>query len=328
MTHDSRKPPAMLSLDLDDLWSYLRAYGDPRWGDYPSFLGVALPRILRFFDKLILRITVFVVGRDAELAPNRELLRSLVGAGHEIANHSFDHASDFHVFSSARLEEDFERSEAAIVALSADRPQGFRGPSYQLSRKILETLSGRSYRYDASTFPTCIGPVARAWQRLFFNTSDEEKERQSGVFGGFRDARRPLGPYKWQCANGTLIEIPVSTMPIFRLPIHWTYINYLASFSRRLALTYVRANIALCRKTGLSPSLILHATDFIGTDDTACPRFMPGMKRSASFKEMLLFETLRLYTNDYEFGPIGEYVSTQLVDVELRAQYPESNLTD
>ena len=271
------KPPAMLSLDLDDLWSYLRTYGDPQWTEYPSMLDIAVPRIMRFFDKNKLRITIFIVGRDAEAPSNRELLRALIASGHEIANHSFDHALDFHAFSTARLQDDFDRSETAIADLGAPRPRGFRGPSFRLSGAILELLSKRSYQYDASTFPTFVGPLARAWQRRFFELNEAEKKQLSGMFGGFADARRPLNPYKWQCSERTLVEIPVSTMPFFRLPIHWTYVNYLASFSKPLALRYVRANIALSRATGLHPCLLLHATDFIGRDDRKCPEFLPGM---------------------------------------------------
>ena len=317
------KPPAMLSLDLDDLWSYLRAYGDPRWNGYPSFLDVAVPRILRFLDSAELRITVFVVGRDAEAATNRELLRTFVACGHEIGNHSFDHVLDFHQFLPARLEEDFDRSEAAIADLGADRPRGFRGPSFRLSREILETLSARSYQYDASTFPTCIGPLARAWQRINFNMCDEEKKRQSGMFGGIADARRPLNPYQWKYSDRTLIEVPVFTMPFFRLPIHWTYINYLAGFSKTLALSYVRANIALLGATRLRPSLLLHATDFIGRGDPKCPEFLPGMKQSATDKINLLHETLGMYAQTYEIGGIGEYVNLQLCNTDLDSRYPD-----
>jgi peptidoglycan-N-acetylglucosamine deacetylase len=316
------KSSATLSLDLDNLWSYLRAYGDPNWAEYPSFLDVAVPRILRLFDVLKLRVTIFIVGRDAESMPERDLLQSFVKSEHEIGNHSFDHALDFHRYSSAQLENDFARSEAAISTLGAASPRGFRGPSFRLSREILEMLSARAYQYDASTFPTCIGPLARAWQRVFFNLSDEEKAVQSGMFGNFSDARRPLGPYEWQCSERTLIEIPVSTMPLFRLPIHWTYVNFLASFSRPLALAYVRSNVALSSATRMQPSLLLHATDFIGRDDQKCPRFLPGMKLRAAEKIDLLQETLTLYTRAYQFTGIGEFIDTQLCNASLGVRRP------
>ena len=44
----SGKPLASLSLDLDNLWSYLKIHGDPAWEALPSYLGVAVPRVLGF----------------------------------------------------------------------------------------------------------------------------------------------------------------------------------------------------------------------------------------------------------------------------------------
>ena len=31
-------PPASISLDLDNLWSYMKIHGDAGWDDYPSYL--------------------------------------------------------------------------------------------------------------------------------------------------------------------------------------------------------------------------------------------------------------------------------------------------
>jgi hypothetical protein len=66
------RPAATLSVDLDNLWSYLRAKGDPRWREYPSFLALAIPRLSGLLDEIGVRATVFVVGRDAECADERD----------------------------------------------------------------------------------------------------------------------------------------------------------------------------------------------------------------------------------------------------------------
>ena len=39
-------PTASVSLDLDNLWAYLKTHGDPGWDDYPSYLLTIVPRVL------------------------------------------------------------------------------------------------------------------------------------------------------------------------------------------------------------------------------------------------------------------------------------------
>jgi hypothetical protein len=40
------KPPASLSLDLDNQWSYMKTHGDAGWESFPSYLDVVVPRVL------------------------------------------------------------------------------------------------------------------------------------------------------------------------------------------------------------------------------------------------------------------------------------------
>jgi len=82
---------ASVSLDLDNQWSYMKTNGDAGWEDFPSYLDLVVPRILSFLKERDLKITFFVIGQDAALEKNREAITSIAEAGHEIANHSFNH---------------------------------------------------------------------------------------------------------------------------------------------------------------------------------------------------------------------------------------------
>lgn len=44
--------------------------------------------------------------------------------------------------------------------------------------------------------------------------SAEERKQRRFLGGTLRDGFRPIRPYQWRIDNGTLIEIPVTTMPI------------------------------------------------------------------------------------------------------------------
>ncbi len=46
------KPPAALSLDLDNQWSYMKIHGDEGWDQFPTYLPVFLPYVLNLLDEL------------------------------------------------------------------------------------------------------------------------------------------------------------------------------------------------------------------------------------------------------------------------------------
>jgi peptidoglycan/xylan/chitin deacetylase (PgdA/CDA1 family) len=302
------KPAAALSLDLDNAWTYLRAHGHSSWVGYPSFLDIAVPRILDFLAARDLTITFFVVGKDAEMEPHHALLALIADAGHEIGNHSYGHEYAFPSYTPGRMAEEIERAEMAIERVAGRRPVGFRGPAFGLSAATLETLVRRGYRYDASTFPTYAGPLLRAYQR-WASTNRTRDDDAAEPFGGLKDGRQPNTPYRWDLPGGSMVEVPVTTMPLLRLPIHLTYLNFLAGISPVLAVAYFRLALRLCRLNDVRPSLLLHATDFLGRDDTDALPFLPGMNRPASQKLDLLDRVLTDYGQRFVVLPINEFVT-------------------
>ncbi len=195
-------PLASLSLDLDNEWSYLKTHGDAGWQELPSYLDIVVPRVLAFLAERDLRITFFVVGQDAALDRNREALASLAAAGHEIGNHSFRHEPWMHRNPSREVADEIERAEDAIESATAYRTVGFRGPGYSLSPAILEVLADRGYRYDASTLPTVIGPLARAIYFRSAHLTAEEREQRADLFGSASECLRPIRPYRWEMGGG------------------------------------------------------------------------------------------------------------------------------
>lgn len=278
------KPAACLSLDLDNQWSYMKTHGDAGWESFPSYLDVVVPRALRFLSERRLAISVFVVGQDAALERNWESLRAIALAGHEIGNHSFHHEPWLHLYSEAEIEADIATAEAHIERATGRRPVGFRGPGFSLSLATLRVLARRGYRYDASTFPTFIGPLARLFYFTRTRLSPEEARRRKALFGTLREGLRPNRPYRWKLEAGELVEIPVTTMPGLRVPIHVSYLIYLAGIAPALATAYFRAALGLCRLTGTTPSLLLHPLDFLGRDDLQELAFFPGMNLPSARK--------------------------------------------
>jgi len=303
---ETRKPIASLSLDLDDKWSYMKTHGDPGWDSFPSYLDIVVPRVLGLLDTLDLTITVFIVGQDAALARNREPLAAIAAAGHEIGNHSFHHEVWLNRYSEAQIETELGRAEESIERATGRSPCGFRGPGFSLSRRTVQALARRGYLYDASTLPTFLGPLARAYFLRTSRMSREAIRQRTALFGTFRDGLRPIRPYRWRTPAGELIEIPVTTMPVFRVPMHASYVIYLSALSPGLAVRYFRAALALCRLTGSPPSVLLHPLDFLGADDMKDLAFFPGMTLTSGRKLEVLGELLRLLSSQFTVVPLRE----------------------
>ncbi|MCE9533611.1 MAG: polysaccharide deacetylase family protein [Planctomycetes bacterium] len=299
---------ASLSLDLDNLWSYLKTHGNAGWNEYPSYLDIVVPRVLSVLKERDLKITFFIVGRDASQERHHPVLRQITDAGHEVGSHSFDHEPWLHLYSEQAIEDELARTEDSIEQATGTRPTGFRGPGFSLSPTVLRVLARRGYQYDASTFPTFLGPLARAY---YFATAKgltaAERRQRKRLFGKLSEGLKPISPYTWKTDEGSVLEIPVTTMPLFKIPIHVSYLLYLACYSRRLALFYFRWVLRLCRWTGTEISLLLHPLDFMGSDDTQRLDFFPAMKTPSAGKVALVGEILDLLAKDFNLVPMGQH---------------------
>lgn len=313
------RPRAGLSLDLDNHWSYLKTRGDEAWRGYPSYLDTVVPRALAFLQDRSLRITVFVVGQDALRPENSRALASIAAAGHEIANHSHNHEPWLHRLTAEQAREELARSHAAIEAATGAAPRGFRGPGFSLSQDALAALADLGYRYDATTLPTFIGPLARAFYFRSAHISAEEKEERAALFGDWRDGLQPIRPYRWQLDGRSLVELPVTTMPLLRLPFHFSYLLFIAERSDRLADLYLWIALRLCRLLRVQPSLLLHPLDFLGPDEAPGLEFFPGMATPAPAKLERLGRFLAAVTRQFEVRPLGEQVAALGDGLPLRA---------
>ncbi len=295
------KPVASLSLDLDNKWSYLKTHGDPGWETYPSYLDLVCPRIVEFLAQRHQRITFFVVGQDAELPQNQGALRLLADGGHEIANHSFHHEPWLHLYSEAELYEEIAKAEAAIGNATGARTVGFRGPGFSVSPTVIKVLEEMEYAYDASTFPTFLGPIARAYYFMTArNLTRHDLQRRRKLFGNFWEGFRPLRPHRLPGRDTQIVEIPVTTMPLFKLPIHMSYVMYLARFSQRLAKHYFQSAMALCKASQVQPSLLLHPLDFLGKEDDRELSFFPGMTLPLEVKQQVLADIIDSYRASFQ----------------------------
>jgi peptidoglycan/xylan/chitin deacetylase (PgdA/CDA1 family) len=307
------KPIASVSLDLDDKWTYMKTHGDSRWSEYPSYLHVVIPRVLDFLQKRKLKISFFIVGQDAVFERNHAVLRSIAEAGHEISNHSFHHEPWLHLYSESEIQKEFEDAEEAIEQATGKMPIGFRGPGFSVSDAVIKVLIDRRYQYDASTLPTFLGPLARAYYFFSAKLNAEERKKRAKLFGTISDGLRPIKMHNWTITSGSITEIPVTTMPVLRTPFHLSYLIYLHSFSSLLSTAYRQTAFSVCRMSGVSPSFLLHPLDFLGPDEAPELSFFPGMRMSAQQKLDLADRTFASLEERFTLVPLRDHAASALI---------------
>jgi len=323
MTSETSRPAASVSLDLDNVWSYMKTHGDEGWQDYPSYIEPLLDIVLDKMKQRGLRITVFIVGQDAALDKNAAALARIASAGHDIGNHSFSHEPWFHLYSPEKVEQEIRVAEEHIERVTGHRPRAYRAPGFSLTPETVRVLAGRGYVVDCSTFPTFLGPLARAY--YFFqsrNLSQTERKDRKVLFGKASEGFRPIKPYLWRPTGGgpTILEIPVTTMPLARVPIHMSYLLYLGMRSAALALAYLRTAVTLCKARGVQPSFLLHPLDFLGGDVEHRLSFFPAMSLPTERKLALFDRLLDELARHFDLVDVQTHAQRLLASGDLRIQ--------
>jgi peptidoglycan-N-acetylglucosamine deacetylase len=227
--------------------------------------------------------------------------------GHEVGNHSFNHESWLQSYSRDEIEKEITLAENAIIEATGQKPIGFRGPGFSWSYDLLEVLAEKAYVYDASTLPTFIGPLARMYYFWKSDLSKEEKKDRKELFGSFSLGFKKLKPYYHKMESGKqLLEIPVTTIPIVKVPFHLSYLLYISGISMFLMRVYLGFAILMCRLTRTRPSFLLHPLDIIGGDQVKELAFFPGMNISSERKVKVFKIVLKSLAKHYNLSYMSE----------------------
>jgi hypothetical protein len=98
----------------------------------------------------------------------------------------------------------------------------------------------------------------------------------------------------------SLTEIPVTTLPVFKTPIHFSYILYLSSFSKIAARAYWNLATAMCRLANIQPSLLLHPLDFLSAEDAPELKFFPAMNLALDAKLKIVSDIIDDYCQKFQ----------------------------
>ncbi len=145
-----------LSVDVEDYFhpEAVAAYtGRQGWDAMESRVVANTQRVLDLLCEHKTHATFFVLGWVAERFP--KLVREIYGRGHEIGCHSYWHRLVY-TLTPGEFREDTCRAKDAIESATGEKVQGYRAPSFSVTRNslwALEILAELGFTYDSSIFP-------------------------------------------------------------------------------------------------------------------------------------------------------------------------------
>jgi len=297
-----------LSIDMDNQWSYMKTHGDSGWDKYPTYFNVVIPKVLGLVKELDIPITFFLVGKDLEKDGNTKEVEKIAKAGLSIANHSYNHEPWLHKYNYEQINKEIELTDSLLQSITGQKPIGFRGPGFIYSNELFKVLIANGYKYDASTLPTFIGPLARWYYFKTAELSQEERDKRRYLFGKISEGFRRNKPHYLAVSKDTRIaELPVTTFPIIRSPIHLSYLVYLYRFDIKLLNAYLYTAVLSLKFFNVPVSFLLHPLDFVGGDSIKSLAFFPGMDLKTDEKLDIVRHVLGFLKQRFNILDMNDY---------------------
>jgi len=261
----------VMSIDLEDwfcVYNLSHVFPPGDWPDCESRVERNTLRLLDLFARRHVEATFFVLGWVADRFP--DLIREVERQGHEIASHGYSHRLITHM-TPDEFDTDLAKSLETLARCVSEPPQGFRAPSFSVTRQTLWSLDSmrkRGIRYDSSVFPIGFHPDY-----------------------GIGDA--PLSPYAQP--NG-LLEIPMSCA-VFggrRVPCSG------GGYFRLFPYATTRALMRRCQSQGRPVIFYLHPWEI----DPGQPRVeLPWSKKFRHYNNLdKTFGRLERLLSDFRFS--------------------------
>jgi polysaccharide deacetylase family protein (PEP-CTERM system associated) len=146
----------LLTFDVEDWFQVenLRPlFPANRWDGMPRRVADSTRTVLRLLAEEDVRATFFVLGWVAER--ERELVREIVDAGHEVASHGYGHVLPMQL-SSDEFRRDVRRARDVLQDVSGREVVGYRAPSFSIDRERLMVVADAGFHYDSSHHPFAL----------------------------------------------------------------------------------------------------------------------------------------------------------------------------
>ena len=308
MTSEMNAPKMIstIQVDLDGLWTNLQYYGYESDVSPDAVFETAIPRYIELFREFGIKATFFVIGKDVEDPKKKALLQRLHQEGHELANHTYTHPFGLRKLTKEQKLQEIEKGEKAIISITGKKPLGFKSPGYDVDPETQQILREKGYIYDSSVIPTFVYPII---MRINSVLTRSTKRTHGPKLHWFLAPNRPYYPSllsewkkgKFFSSKSSLLEIPCTTMPFFKIPIH-------ATFALKFGMLYFLPTYFATRIIRLPINYELHAADLADVISDSRLGHLVGM--SLERRISLCRKMLKIMTEHHDFVTSIELAKT------------------
>ena len=229
-----------------------------------QILGIpkkGLINLISLLDKHKIQATFFTTAKFAKTYPS---LLKQISKKHEIACHGYEHSDSY-----IQDIENIQKAKTEIEKIIKKPLEGFRAPRFEIGD--ISLLSGLGFSYDSSIHPTFI---PGRYMNLF-------KKRKTHKISD-------------------MIEIPLSTLPLIRLPIFWLAF-------KNFPIVYSKAFTKLNFLSSSYTMHVFHPWEFTDISEFKIPGYI---KRKSGQPLLNMLEKYIVFCKkmDYEFGTIDSYL--------------------
>ncbi len=260
--------------------------------DLENFYETAFERIFDFLEKLNVKASFFVVGKEIE---GTEKMQNVVGKahslGHEIENHTYSHPFGLSGMPAEEITEEIVRCSDIIEKITGRRPAGFRAPGYSINEKVLNILNDKGFKYDSSCFWSVMIPALKYGKRILLKGNI----KNDGF--GYVDHKLPHEPY--EIIPG-LKELPLPRLKCSGLPFYNNFNLWAPEFYSSIVSKTIKRNIMV---------YLFHAVEFVDMSDHIPKELSdhPNIKMPLTVKLARSEKTVKELLKRYEPAISGEF---------------------
>jgi peptidoglycan/xylan/chitin deacetylase (PgdA/CDA1 family) len=282
---NKKLPYCTVQFDADGLWVINKLLNRSSEIDPDPVFERGIEKALSFFDELGIRATFFIVAKDLKSESKKGLIKRLAGLGHEIACHGMEHAylnsmTDEEVYMEIVSSKKLIETELGITL------NGFKAPGFAANRRMVKFLEEAHYDYDSSVF----GSLAAFAMQLASGVVYDKKGMTFAPNRPYRPSRDNI----FKRGTSDIVEIPVTVLPVLRLPMHFSY----AALGGKLYSSMTRMALKLSGAGYVN--YLFHPLDFLDRKSIGSDARIYGIDIAAETKLSMAGEMIRFLKDHYE----------------------------
>lgn len=280
---------ASVGVDVDSLRFYYRIHGLDEAQATNAAWTVGVPRFLSLFAEVGIPATFYCVAEDLDIEDNRDRIRAIAEAGHEVGNHTWRHPYSLTRLTAEDMATEIGEGRRRLEDAARVPVVGFRAPGYNTNADVVNHVIESGHRYDSSVFPCAPYYLAKAGVMGLMTLRGRRSKSVLGSPGVLLAPRNPYpmatNPHRRN--EGGLVQYPISVA--LGVPLIGTAFTAMGQAATRAA---VAVGLRTCRHLTVE----FHAVDLMSLNDDGLDPMLgvqPDLKASVSRKHRIFAALLR-----------------------------------